>query len=79
MPKTKGKIAKPRPLKASRKPIDVPDTIRREYAGKYVAWTPDGRRIVAVGRTFDEAERKADRSGYPIVAIARIPLGRTIG
>jgi hypothetical protein len=78
MPKTKVKTANPKPLKAPRTPIEAPDTILRGYAGKYVAWTPDGRRIVAVGRTFAETERKADRAGHPIVAIARIPLGRTI-
>jgi hypothetical protein len=55
-----------------------PDLIRREYAGKYVAWTPDGLRIVAVASSFGAAERKAAKVGYPMVAVARIPKGRTI-
>jgi hypothetical protein len=56
----------------------LPDTIRREYAGKYVAWAPDGLRIVAVASSFSAAERKAAAAGYPMVAIARIPKGRTV-
>jgi hypothetical protein len=62
----------------ARKPIS-PDPIRREYAGKYVAWAPDGLRIVAVASSFGAAERKAAKAGYPMVAVARIPKGRTLG
>ncbi len=61
-----------------RKSAPSPDLICREYAGKYVAWAPDGLRIVAVGSSFEVAERKAAKAGYPKVAVARIPKGRTI-
>jgi hypothetical protein len=61
-----------------RRGASSPDLIRREYAGKYVAWAPDGLRIVAVASSFGAAERKAAKAGYPMVAVARIPKGRTI-
>jgi Family of unknown function (DUF5678) len=64
--------------KAAKKSSSSPDVIRREYAGKYVAWAPDGLRIVAVGSSFEAAERKAAKAGYPQVAVARIPKGRMI-
>jgi hypothetical protein len=70
------KALQPRP--ATRKSASSSDLIRREYAGKYVAWAPDGLRIVAVGSSFDVAERKAAKAGYPKAAVARIPKGRTI-
>jgi hypothetical protein len=70
------KAAEPR--KAAEKSAMAPDLIRREYAGKYVAWPPDGLPIVAVGSSFEVAERKAAKAGYPKVAVARIPKGRTI-
>jgi len=54
------------------------DVVRREYAGKYVAWAPNGLRIVAVASSFEVAERKAAKAGYPQVAVARIPKGRSI-
>ena len=54
-----------------------PDAIPLAYAGKYFAWAPNGRTIVAVASTFDAAERKAAKAGYP-AAVARIPKGRTI-
>jgi len=64
---------------AAKKSVSSPDLIRREYAGKYVAWAPDGLRIVAVASSFGAAERKAAKVGYPMVAVARVPKGRTIG
>ena len=63
---------------AAERSASSPDLIRREYAGKYVAWAPDGLRIVAVGSSFEVAERKAAKAGYPMVAVARIPKGRTV-
>ena len=67
-----------RPGTAAKKSASSPDTIRRAYAGKYVVWAPDGLKIVAVASSFDAAERKAAKAGYPMVAVARIPKGRTI-
>jgi len=66
------------PGNTARKSASSPDVIRREYAGKYVAWSPDGLTIVAVATSFDAAERKAAKAGYPMVAVAKIPKGRTI-
>ncbi len=55
-----------------------PDVIRREYAGKWIARTEEGR-IVAVAHSVDAAERKAKEAGSPMVAVLRIPKGRMIG
>jgi hypothetical protein len=66
------------PKKAERNVAPSSDVVRREYAGKYVAWAPNGLTIVAVASSFEVAERKAAKAGYPKVAVARIPKGRTI-
>ena len=66
------------PKKVDGKAVSAPDVVRREYAGKYVAWAPNGLSIVAVASSFDLAERKAAKAGYPQVAVARIPKGRSI-
>lgn len=55
------------------------DKIKREYAGKFIAWEPSGKRIVAVANTFDAAEKKAAEAGHPMVAVVKVPKHRTIG
>lgn len=75
IPGTTRSNAKKNPKK---KPVLLPDLILREYAGKYVAWAPDGLRIVAVASSFGAAERKAAKVGYPMAAVARVPKGRTV-
>ena len=53
-------------------------TVPREYAGKWVAWSADGHRIVAVGGTLKACEQAAASEGHPAneVAIERIPESR---
>jgi hypothetical protein len=64
------------PLEPVRK-ASVP-IVPREYAGKWVAWSADGRRIVAVGHTFKVCQEAAARAGFPEdqVAIDRVPDSR---
>ena len=52
--------------------------VPREYAGKWVAWSPDGRKILAVAETFAACEAAAAKAGFPAgsVAIDRVPTGR---
>jgi hypothetical protein len=53
--------------------------VPREYAGKWVvAWSADGRHIIAVGETFKACEQAAARAGHPAnqVAIDRVPRSR---
>jgi hypothetical protein len=52
--------------------------VTRDYAGKWVAWSEDGRRIVAVGETFAACEAEAVRAGFPAnrIAIDRVPSSR---
>jgi hypothetical protein len=45
-----------RPKHAEGKAALSAGLIRREYAGKYVAWAPHGLGIVAVANNFDSAE-----------------------
>src|SRR5258708_3282804 len=74
-----GRVIRQSGRSVTRDDVRRPDPILREHAGKFLAWTPDGLTIVAVASTFEEVERKASLAGYPEVAIARIPKGRTIG
>ena len=52
--------------------------VPREYAGKWVAWSADGRRIVAVSGSFKACEQAAARVGLGAdqIAIERIPPSR---
>jgi hypothetical protein len=58
--------------------LDGVQVVPREYAGKWVAWSPDGRKIIAVAGTFAACESAAARAGFPAgrVAIDRVPTGR---
>jgi hypothetical protein len=64
-------------IKRSRK--RRPDTVPLAYAGKWVAWSADGLRILAVGDSFEDCELKAVEAGFPAnqVAIGKIPIGRS--
>jgi hypothetical protein len=50
--------------------------VAREYAGRWIAWSPDGLRIVAAGDSFEGAERAAAAAGFPDVAVEHVPAGR---
>jgi hypothetical protein len=52
--------------------------VPRDYAGKWVAWSADGRRIVAVSDSFKACEQAAARAGLGVdqVAIERVPPSR---
>ncbi len=52
--------------------------IPRDYAGNWVAWSPDGRKIVAVADSFRACEQAAERAGFRAdqVAIDRVPASR---
>ena len=43
--------------------IPTPDVVPRQYAGKWVAWTPDGLHILGAGDTPAEAKRAAETRG----------------
>jgi len=38
--------------------------LRLEYAGRWVAWTEDERRIIAAGATPEEVRAAAERAGH---------------
>jgi len=52
--------------------------VPREDAGKWIAWSADGRRIIAVGDSFESCEQAAARAGFPAdqSAIERVPETR---
>ena len=60
MPRTKAKASPPRPA-----PGDAPQALlRRDHAGKWLAWSEDESQILAVGETAAEI-RAAERAGHP--------------
>lgn len=52
-----------------------PQTITRDLAGKWIAWSEDGLKIVAVGDSFEDCERKAVEAGHPanLLGIIKVP------
>ena len=52
--------------------------IPRDYASRWVAWSADGRKIVAVADSFRACEQAAKRAGFRAdqVAIDRVPASR---
>jgi hypothetical protein len=52
--------------------------VPRDHAGKWVAWSADGRKIVAVADSFKACEQAAERAGFlpDQVAIDRVPVSR---
>jgi len=61
MPRTRGSTPRTRPIRdeAAR------GMARREHAGKWLAWSEDESRIVAVGDTADDVRRAAELAGNP--------------
>ena len=50
-----------------------PEVLPLSLAGKWVAWSSDGLRIVAAADTIDEAERLAAEAGEPEPIFERHP------
>jgi hypothetical protein len=63
-----GNKRSPKPIKR-RQPIVVP----REYAGKWVAWSSDGRSILGSGNSIEEARVEASSAGVENVRLQWIP------
>lgn len=51
----------------------VGPVVPRTYGGKWVAWTRDGKRIVAAGGTPEEARAAARRAGVSDIAYEWVP------
>jgi hypothetical protein len=68
----------PRRNEARRSVRSAPQVVPREYAGKWIGWSADGRRIIAVGSDFESCEQAAARAGFSAdqVAIERVPETR---
>ncbi len=54
-------------------PSQEPEILPLSLAGKWVAWSSDGMRIVASAETIDEAERLAAEVGEPEPIFERHP------
>jgi hypothetical protein len=65
-------------MESANKKWDAVPVVPREYAGKWLAWSADGRRIVTVGESFEAVEQAAVEAGFPAdqVAIERVPTSR---
>jgi len=44
------------------------------YAGKWIAWTPDCRRIIASASSLKKVQSLALRKGYSQAVLERVPL-----
>jgi len=49
------------------------DSSRISYAGKWIGWTPDARKIVASGSTPQKVLALARKAGYLEVILERVP------
>ena len=57
-----------------RKPVPPAEEHYPEsYAGKWIAWTPDGRTVVACAMTPASVRRKAFLAGHPKIMLERVP------
>ncbi len=55
-----------RPAQPTERPkAEEPEILPLSLAGKWVAWSSDGMRIVAAASTIEEAERLAADAGEP--------------
>jgi len=51
-----------------------PDDELEKYAGKYVAWSPDGTRIIASADNLEKLCEAVDASGYDAGDIVMEPI-----
>jgi hypothetical protein len=56
-----------------RRQAQEPETIPRELAGRWIAWSADGLRIIGSGVTFKEAVEAAAAAGDPEAILERAP------
>ena len=54
------------------KPIDL-SKILRPYESQWVALSPDHKRVLGAGNTFEQAKRKAEKKGRDFVFIKLPP------
>ncbi len=54
-------------------PTDEPEVVPLACVGRWVAWSSDGMRILAVADTIEEAERLAAGVGEPDPILQRPP------
>jgi len=52
---------------------DEPEIVPLAYVGRWVAWSSDGMRIIAVADELDEAYRLAAEAGEPEPMMERPP------
>ena len=56
-------------MNSERQPIRVP----REYAGRWIAWNHERTKIVASGRSYQEARNAANALGEPQAYMTKAP------
>jgi hypothetical protein len=58
--------------------VPIPQKVPLEYAGKWIAWSADGLKIVAVASTMKACETAAERAGFADdqVAFEHVPTSR---
>ena len=58
---------------SQRPQLPKPETVGEEYGGKWIAWDDDGVKIVASGRTYEEARDEALTSGVKLPGLEFVP------
>ena len=69
---------RPSPPKARRDRLRRPQVVPLAHAGRWIARSEDGLRILCVGDSFDDCERIAVEAGHDPrrIAVSYVPKGR---
>jgi hypothetical protein len=59
---------------SAKPPTGEPEIVPVAYVGRWVAWSSDGMRILAVADTIEEVERLAAEVGEPDPILERPPV-----
>lgn len=66
---------------AKRSEPKTPPIVPRKYSGQWIAWNSSGTKILACGRTLDEARQRGIAAGEPDPLLAKVPKAnvRSVG
>ena len=63
----------PTPESLAREGEPMPESVPLAYAGKWLAWSADGLKIVAVAETLKQVIAAAERAGEPDPIVELVP------
>lgn len=59
--------------KTAKTPIQRPEPVTADLLGKWIAWSPDGLRIVLTGESFQQVHAETERLGREDLIFQGIP------